>query len=169
MQCRFLPRQAVVANADIEGMPMEGTKRLPVTACRFSQGWQDGTPQPFAGQPRGLAGRRQRLESHWDSPWGDRRQELVFIGVGMDETGVRGALDQCLASADPRTRRSVSGLVARAVLGKERRAYFEYSAEFLAAPLLISAYEVWRLLRYCENSSQSFRRYRHCKDAGTCY
>ena len=45
---------------------------------------------------------REQIERRWHSAWGDRRQELVFIGVDMDETSVRTALDDCLASSDPR-------------------------------------------------------------------
>ena len=36
------------------------------------------------------------VHAAWEEPAGDRRQELVFIGVGLDETRLRGALEACL-------------------------------------------------------------------------
>lgn len=39
---------------------------------------------------------RAGIAQHWHEPWGDRRQEIVFIGVGIDEPSLRRDLDACL-------------------------------------------------------------------------
>ena len=38
----------------------------------------------------------ERLRPVWDDTYGDRRQELVFIGIGADEAALRARLDACL-------------------------------------------------------------------------
>jgi len=39
------------------------------------------------------------LKEHWQEPWGDRRQELVFIGAGIDWPALKAKLDACLVPA----------------------------------------------------------------------
>ena len=44
---------------------------------------------------------RQKLRENWNSVYGDRRQEIVFIGTGMDEASIRARLDACLVPGKP--------------------------------------------------------------------
>ena len=43
---------------------------------------------------------RASIKSNWEEPFGDMRQELVFIGQGLDEARIRQALDACLLTDD---------------------------------------------------------------------
>jgi G3E family GTPase len=39
------------------------------------------------------------IRSEWEEPYGDRRQELVLIGIDMDELALRHKLDSCLLTS----------------------------------------------------------------------
>ncbi|MFQ6552249.1 GTP-binding protein [Aestuariibius insulae] len=42
---------------------------------------------------------RAYMTAHWQEPWGDRRQEIVFIGAGIDWPHLKARLDTCLVPA----------------------------------------------------------------------
>ncbi|MEM8591771.1 MAG: GTP-binding protein, partial [Pseudomonadota bacterium] len=39
---------------------------------------------------------RDYIAANWMEPWGDRRQELVFIGSGIDWPALKASLNSCL-------------------------------------------------------------------------
>ena len=36
------------------------------------------------------------IKENWEDPYGDRRQELVFIGTGIDKEDINDRLEKCL-------------------------------------------------------------------------
>lgn len=45
-------------------------------------------------------GMQSYMTAHWQEPWGDRRQEIVFIGAGIDWADIKGRLDAALLSEE---------------------------------------------------------------------
>ena len=43
----------------------------------------------MTAEERGV-GNEDIVDASWDPTWGDRMQELVFIGIGMEEEKMRG-------------------------------------------------------------------------------
>ncbi len=59
--------------------------------------WWAAVPEDRWPDPDGL---RAYLKEHWQEPWGDRRQEIVFIGAGIDWLSLKARLDQALMPED---------------------------------------------------------------------
>lgn len=67
-----------------------------VSSVRPLGGWWASVPRErWPTHPDALA----EVASKWEEPWGDRRQELVFIGSGMDRAAITAALDAALVPA----------------------------------------------------------------------
>ena len=59
-------------------------------------GWWASVPQNrWPTHPDALA----EVAAKWIEPWGDRRQELVFIGAGLNQAAITAALDAALLPA----------------------------------------------------------------------
>lgn len=55
--------------------------------------WWAATPHAIWPQEQPII---ERIRRHWRDPYGDRRQELVFIGVRLNPQTLSAALDSCL-------------------------------------------------------------------------
>lgn len=68
-----------------------------VRTSRMGRWWASVPRQHWPDDPAFL----KAMAPYLDAEWGDRRQEIVFIGADpMDEAGLRAELDQCLVAAE---------------------------------------------------------------------
>lgn len=62
-------------------------------SCGCAGLWYASVPEEEWGDDEA---ERAAIATDWQEPWGDRRQELVFIGVGLEEALIRRRLDAAL-------------------------------------------------------------------------
>jgi G3E family GTPase len=68
-------------------------------SCRIEPvgSWWAATPESeWEGSEEDI----QYIRSHWHPLFGDRKQELVFIGMGLDKEGIIRLLNECLLSEE---------------------------------------------------------------------
>lgn len=66
-------------------------------ACRIEPGAMWWAAMPKEKWPQDPLLRRD-LHLSWQEPWGDRRQELVFIGININKDWIINSLENCLLS-----------------------------------------------------------------------
>ncbi|MEM7379946.1 MAG: GTP-binding protein [Bacteroidota bacterium] len=60
--------------------------------------WWSSMPFQKRAQYMAFLENQEQIEEAWDKNFGDRKNEIVFIGQSMDEEGMRTDLNACLAS-----------------------------------------------------------------------
>ncbi|WP_439597037.1 zinc metallochaperone GTPase ZigA [Falsiroseomonas sp.] len=76
-------------------MPWAGSWQLAGAIGRHEAAgfwWAAMDPAEWPAEPSW----REGVKAHWQEPFGDRRQEIVFIGIGMDQAALRRGLEACL-------------------------------------------------------------------------
>lgn len=68
--------------------------------------WASVPPERLPKHPQAQA----EIARHWAEPWGDRRQEIVFIGSGMNREAICAALNRALVQTEDFTPSRWSGL-----------------------------------------------------------
>ena len=60
--------------------------------------WWSSMPFKERVQYAGFIENQEHIEEGWDKTFGDRKNEIVFIGQDMDEEGIKADLDRCLST-----------------------------------------------------------------------
>lgn len=62
--------------------------------------WWCSMPYQKRAQYMAFLENQQKIEANWDKKFGDRKNEIVFIGQDMDEKHIKSQLDACLATTE---------------------------------------------------------------------